>query len=116
SNPAVASIDSEGHLRATGAGTATIKAVLGALTASTTITVTDGRRPTATLTSAPSVTVPSGPNTFKVRYADDAAVRVATIGHGDVRVVGPNGFSQFATLVSVDASTDGTPRVATYRV
>lgn len=115
-NSAVAVVDSEGHLRATGAGSATITAILGTLSASTTLTVTDSRRPTATLASAPGVIVPSGPSTFKVRYADDAAVRIGTIGHGDVRVVGPNGFSQFPTLVSVDAVSNGTPRVATYRV
>jgi hypothetical protein len=53
---------------------------------------------------------------FKVTYADNRAVNAGTIGAGDVRVTGPNGFDQLAAFVGVDATTPGTPRVATYSV
>lgn len=51
-----------------------------------------------------------------VTYSDNVAIQVATIGDGDLRVTGPGGFSQIARLVSLSASTDGTPRTAVYAV
>ena len=58
--------------------------------------------------------------TFTVTYADaDAAIDVATLDAGDVRVVGRRGFDQPATLVSVQPAGDGvsgTSVVATYAV
>lgn len=52
----------------------------------------------------------------QVEYADDSAVSVANLGTGDILVSGPNGFSQLASLQSVDYATDGAQRVATYQV
>ena len=57
-----------------------------------------------------------GAKTFTVRYTDNLGVNVSTIGNNDVRVTGPNGYSQTATFVSVDQNSNGTPRLATYRV
>ena len=54
--------------------------------------------------------------TFTVQYTDNVAVAVSSLDNADVRVTGPNGFSQVATFVSVDTNTDGTPRTATYRI
>ena len=54
--------------------------------------------------------------TFAVTYSDNAAISTATLGAGDVRVLGPNGYDAMATLVGVDASGDGTPRTGTYRI
>ncbi len=54
--------------------------------------------------------------TFSVQYTDNVAVAVASLDNADVRVTGPNGFSQDATFVSVDTSGDGTPRTATYQI
>lgn len=54
--------------------------------------------------------------TFTVAYSDDTAVDVASIDSSDIRVTGPNGFSQLAELVSVSNSANGTPRIATYRI
>ncbi|MFK8182233.1 MAG: PQQ-dependent sugar dehydrogenase [Phormidesmis sp.] len=53
---------------------------------------------------------------FTVTYADETAVDVSTLGQGDIRVTGPNGFTQVASFVGVDAASDGTPRTATYRI
>ncbi len=51
---------------------------------------------------------------FTVTYADSNAVRVSTITSSNLVVTGPNGYTNIATLVSVDNSTDGTPRIAFY--
>lgn len=53
---------------------------------------------------------------FNVTYADDTAVDVSSLDSNDVLVTGPNGFSQLATLVSLDNNSNGTPRTATYRI
>ena len=41
---------------------------------------------------------------------------MSTLDNNDVRVTGPNGFSVVPTFVGVDQTTNGTPRVATYRL
>ena len=47
---------------------------------------------------------------FTVNYSDDMAVDASTIDDNDLRVTGPNGYDQLARLVSVNLTTDGTPR------
>ncbi|NLY02693.1 MAG: hypothetical protein GXY83_42100, partial [Rhodopirellula sp.] len=80
-------------------------------------TTSDTAPPTATLTSAPSVTVAGGTTySFTVTYADDMAVRVSTIDSHDLLIWGPGGYGQRPELISVDISEDGTPRVATYHI
>ena len=74
----------------------------------------DDSAPTATL--QPSTTVGGSDATFSVVYSDNIAVLASTIGTGDILVTGPNGYNQAAEIVSVDDSTDGTSRTATYRV
>jgi hypothetical protein len=54
--------------------------------------------------------------TFRVAYSSPTPVDTESIGLGDVRVTGPNGFDQLAELVSVSDSTDDTHVVAEYRV
>ncbi|MHB1036890.1 MAG: NBR1-Ig-like domain-containing protein [Pirellulales bacterium] len=54
--------------------------------------------------------------TFTVMYTDNVAVNVSTLDSSDIVVTGPNGYSQLATCLNVDNSTNGTPRTATYRV
>jgi hypothetical protein len=53
---------------------------------------------------------------FAVTYTDNLAIDASTIDSNDVIVTGPNGYSQAASLVSVDLLTDGTPRMATYSI
>jgi Ca2+-binding RTX toxin-like protein len=72
--------------------------------------------PTAALISPPTITDGSSEALFTVTYADNVAVNVSTLDSNDIVVTGPNGFQQTATLVSVDAATNGTPRTATYRI
>ncbi|NJK34239.1 MAG: DUF4114 domain-containing protein [Oscillatoriales cyanobacterium SM2_2_1] len=74
-------------------------------------------RPTATLVSAPNISVAGGTTqTIVVRFQDNNAINVGTLDSLDLRVTGPNGFNTLATFVSVDTNTNGTPRQATYQI
>ncbi len=74
----------------------------------------DTQAPTARLTAS-NVTVKGGTSqTFTVTYTDNAGINATTLDNSDVRVTGPNNFSQLASLVS--SSSSGTSRAATYRV
>ncbi|MES2475368.1 MAG: M12 family metallo-peptidase [Verrucomicrobiota bacterium] len=53
---------------------------------------------------------------FSVTYSNSVAIDVTTIDSNDIRVTGPNGYSQLAALVAVDFTSPGTPRTATYAV
>jgi predicted NUDIX family NTP pyrophosphohydrolase len=55
-----------------------------------------------------------GSKQFTVTYSDNMAMDVSTIDSSDLRVTGPNGYDRAAQFVSIDVSSDGTPRVATY--
>jgi glucose/arabinose dehydrogenase len=72
--------------------------------------------PTANLSAANIITGGESAYTFTVTYNDNVAIKTATLDNNDVRVIGPNGFSQIATLVSIDSSSNGSPRTATYRL
>jgi hypothetical protein len=83
-------------------------------------TAADTAAPTATLAAAELTTGQAAPYNFTVTYSDSTAVNVSSINgsptNSDIRVTGPNGFSQLATLVGVNPATNGTPRTATYQV
>lgn len=84
-----------------------------------TVTVTaipDTTAPTALAAAADLTAGGAATYQFTVTYTDDMAVRGSTIGNGNVIVSGPNGFTQPATLVSVDAPGDGPSRTATYQI
>jgi hypothetical protein len=54
---------------------------------------------------------------FTVTYSDTVSgLAVSTLDSSDITVTGPGGYSQGATLVSVDTLTNGSPRIATYRI
>lgn len=72
--------------------------------------------PSAVAVCPDLTTATSDPYKFTVKYFDDATVRVSSLGTGDVRVTGPNGFNALAEFVGVDVNADGTPRAATYRL
>jgi len=80
-----------------------------------TIAITPGDivNPTATLTSAPNVTLHNNPApdyTITVTYADSAGIDFSTLGDSDIYVTGPNGFDEAAFFVSRNGNT------ATYRI
>jgi hypothetical protein len=73
--------------------------------------------PTARLSVAPDVTsVGTTFYDFTVTYTDNIAVDVSTFGNGNIRVTGPNGFSQLAALLPGSAVTSGRTRSASYRI
>lgn len=66
---------------------------------------------------ANSITTPGlSTASLTVTYSDDAGINVSTIGTGDIRVTGPNGFNVLAGFASVNSTTNGTPRSAVYAV
>jgi hypothetical protein len=74
----------------------------------------DNTPPIASLSVANITNGGSSGHSFNVMFTDDSAVRVASLGSGDLVVTGPNGYSNLVTFVSVDAPSDGSPRTATY--
>ncbi|NES94124.1 MAG: DUF4347 domain-containing protein [Desertifilum sp. SIO1I2] len=79
---------------------------------------TDNTPPTATLpTPAANVTTPGGTSySFTAEYADNRAIATRTLDNNDIRVTGPNGFTQLATLVSPPFPGNNTPISATYQI
>ena len=72
--------------------------------------------PTAKLIGTNPVTLGSPNYPFTVVYSDDTAVQRSTLDSQDIRVTGPNNSSQFATLISVNSTQDGSPLTATYNI
>ncbi|HEV2292307.1 MAG TPA: hypothetical protein VGR35_00530 [Tepidisphaeraceae bacterium] len=74
--------------------------------------------PGAILSAPPTdLNAPGSANhNFTVTYTDVSAIDLTTIGTGDVRVTGPNGYSQNATFVSRTTSNNGKTVVAVYGV
>jgi hypothetical protein len=73
--------------------------------------------PTAGGLVAATVTTAGGATyTFTITFSDNQAIDSTSIGAGDIRVSGPGGFSQMATLVSATPAGNGTPRTATYQI
>jgi hypothetical protein len=72
--------------------------------------------PIVALSSAPNVSPPPTQYTFTVFITDNEAVDTSTIGNSNMLVTGPNGFSQFAKLVSVTPATSAATVTATYMI
>ncbi len=72
--------------------------------------------PSAALAAASVAEAGAKSYRFTVTYSDNLAVNVETLDSLDILVTGPNGFSQPATFVGVNLSTNGTPQKATYRI
>ena len=72
--------------------------------------------PQASLSASDVMSADATGHTFDIIYTDDQAIRVSSLGHGNARVTGPGGYDEAATFVTVDHSTDGTPRTATYHI
>lgn len=78
--------------------------------------VEDTTSPTAQIELADIVSFSDETSEFSVVYSDETALDSASIDSNDVRVTGPNGFSQLATLVTVEANADNSSVTATYRI
>lgn len=71
--------------------------------------------PNATLAASNVTTAGATTHSFNVTYADNSGINVSTVDNADIRVTGPNGYSQLATRVSPQG-TNGTPRTFTYSI
>ena len=80
------------------------------------VNIADTTAPTALLSTTTLTSSTGTTYTFTVAYSDNVAVSVASLNSNDVVVSGPNGFSQAATFVSVNNTSNGTTRTATYRI
>lgn len=81
----------------------------------------DTSAPTPTLAATNINSSISSPYIFSVNYADATSVNASTINgnitSSDLRITGPNGYSQFAQLVSVTPSnTNSSTVAATYQI
>ena len=73
--------------------------------------------PTAGGLVAANVTTGRGTTySFTVSFYDDQGINITSIDGSDIRVTGPGGFNQLATLVSVTPAGNGSPRTATYQI
>src|SRR5262249_49745446 len=73
--------------------------------------------PTAGSLVAPDVTIGGGTTySFTVSFGDNLAIDSTSLDGNDIRVTGPGGFNQLATLVRVTSVSNGTPRTAIYRI
>lgn len=76
--------------------------------------IVDDVDPTASLSAQP-VTASGGQlYSFSVTYADDTDVDLTTLGNGNIVVTGPNSFSEAASLISVDQSSNSPTATASY--
>ena len=72
--------------------------------------------PTAATTLSDITSAGASNYTFTVTYSDAVAIDPATLANGNIVVTGPGGYSAAATLESVDVSSAGSPRTATYQI
>ena len=88
----------------------------------TTYSVKAGPAPADTTAPTISAFTPSVPvagaatYTFAITFTDNLSLDVSTLSSTNVKVTGPNGFSQFATLDHVSKSNDGAVRTAVYSI
>jgi hypothetical protein len=77
----------------------------------------DKTAPTAGGLVAAKVTTGGGTTyQFTVDFSDNLAIDSTRLDGSDIRVTGPGGFNQLATLVGVAPSGNGTPRTATCQI
>jgi len=79
-------------------------------------TPVDTTPPTSALSASGISSVPSSPYTFTVRYDDASLISVNSIDSNDVRVTGPNGYSQLATRVATSPTSNASSVTGTYSI
>ncbi|MDX2213535.1 MAG: Calx-beta domain-containing protein [Oculatellaceae cyanobacterium bins.114] len=81
-----------------------------------TLPVRETTAPLASNLQAANITGGGNTQTFTVQFADDVAINVLSLGNNNIRVTGPNNFSQLATFLSATPGGNGIVRTATYRI
>ncbi len=76
----------------------------------------DGGIPAAISAASDILLASADDQIITVRFADDTAIVWSDIGTGDIRIHGPNGFSETAVLHSVTPSVNSSLIAATYLV
>ena len=76
----------------------------------------DTQLPTAKLGPTPDLTTAQTGYTISVTYSDDSAVNFKTIRGSNILVKDANGFRRIAKLVSINKSSSGPHRIATYQI
>lgn len=100
-------VDAQGHVRPQGAG---YDAGYDELPAG------DTTAPIATVSAADITLGGAADVTLTVTYTDNTAVDVSSLDSGDLVVRTPGGAELPVTFLGVDAQTDGSPRITTYRL
>jgi hypothetical protein len=78
--------------------------------------VPDTAFPTAQLLAAPTAAAGEHSTSFSVRYSDDRLIDIRSVNFGDIRITGPNDFSQSAAFYGLNVNANGATRDATYFV
>jgi|GEM_PF-718067 len=78
--------------------------------------VTDTTPPITALTASNITNTGDTVYQFNVTYTDDTVVDDSTLDNQDVRVTGPNGFDEAATLVNTVINNQGSVVTATYEI
>jgi hypothetical protein len=112
----IATVDANGVIRGVKAGTTTITATLGTLSQDVQTVVKETGAPRAEFEKGSFPNEVKAAYEFSVKYTAEEPLTVDTIGFGDVRIVGPNAFQQFAEFVSVSPEKDFRTATAIYRV
>jgi hypothetical protein len=76
----------------------------------------DKTAPTAGSLVTPAAVQGRTTYSFTLVLTDNLALDIGSLDGSDVRVSGPGGFSQLATLVAANPATDGSPRSVTYQI
>jgi hypothetical protein len=101
--------DAAGNLLPTGATLGQYRIVTNPVTVDTIL-------PTASIRTAPPVSIPGGTTyDFTIAYKDNRAINAGTLDDADIVVSGP-GFSQAASFIGSTLSPGGAYRFATYRI
>jgi RTX calcium-binding nonapeptide repeat (4 copies)/Calx-beta domain len=72
--------------------------------------------PIASSLQVGNITGGGATQTFTLQYADNVSVSALSLSNRNIRVTGPNGFSQLATLVGVNPGGNGVVLAVTYRI
>jgi hypothetical protein len=84
-----------------------------------TLSITDNddetNSPSAVSFKVSGVNKSASSSTITIAYHDDTKIRAASIARGNIEILGPNGYSQIASLASISTSANSADITAVYR-
>ena len=113
-SPLLDSVSSEGPESVTLTLSSQSTYEIDSVNSNATIEIVEDAAPTAM--AAISNFMPDGSSTYSfiITYSDNLAIDAASLDNNDIRVIGPNGFNQLATLVETNGTAASTE--VTYRI